>query len=156
MAAVSGVIDRYTLLDPRTPNLLYDGYEPHGKKWLKFPIEDPSHSPFATLCSKLPTFARTRYKRRAGWPEIEQMALQQGVEELGENWEAIAKEMHRRTEGQCRRFLEHRNAVNNKLSGGAHHSVIEAQADPGKRTIIYNPSPGQSKPSKPKTFPTDQ
>lgn len=143
---LSGIIDHYTRLDARTPTLLHDGYEPHGKKWLKFPIEDPSNSPFATFCSKLPTFSRTRYKRRSGWPEIEQMALQQGVEEFGENWETIAKEMHRRTEGQCRRFLEHRNASSNKLKDSVHDKIIEAQAEPNKRTIIYDPNSGKLKP----------
>lgn len=68
------------------------------------------------------------------------MALQQGVEEFGENWEVIAKEMHRRREGQCRRFLEHRNALSNKLKGNMHDKVIEALVDPTKRTIVYDPN----------------
>lgn len=141
---VSGLLAKYSS-DRRAQELLLGGYEPHHgsdntELWLRFPIENAGPSPFARFCAQLPEYRRRRLKRKAGWPEIEKMALQQGFDELGPNWEAIAKEMHRRTLGQCRRFLEHRNASTQPFTDRSIRLTSVNQLDASKRLVCFDPS----------------
>ena len=128
---LSGLVDRYSH-NSDAQQKLKEGWEPHSSGvWLKFPVEDPGLSTFRRLCAMLPTYPRRFIKRRAGWPEIEAFAVQQGIDEYGPNWEIIANEMHRRNKGQCKRFMEHRHVLCN---------AIEATRLEEEEPYIYDPN----------------
>lgn len=88
--------------------------------WIKVPdVEKLPETPFERICKHLPKFRSSWLKKKAGWSEIEMMALREGYEqlivpfqnenriesEIDETWEAIAKKFSRRTGAQCRNFF---------------------------------------------------
>lgn len=101
--------------------LWLDGYEritmEDGKDgWIKVPdIEKVPENPFERISKLLPKFKASWLKKKAGWSEIELMALREGYEQFilpSENpqehesiWNRMAKRFSRRTGTQCRKYF---------------------------------------------------
>lgn len=102
--------------------LWIDGYEritlEDGKKgWIKVPdIEKLPENPFERIAKHLPKFKASWMKKKAGWSEIELMALREGYEQfiLPEEanpqnhdaiWNQMANRFSRRTGTQCRNYF---------------------------------------------------
>ena len=106
--------------------LLIEGYErinlSNGQKgWIKVPdIEKLPENPFERIAKHLPSFKTSWLKKKAGWSQIELMALREGYEqfilplqksgadetEIDAIWAQMAKRFSRRTGPQCRNYFE--------------------------------------------------
>jgi histone H3/H4 len=109
--------------------LWLDGYEritlpSTGQKgWIRVPdVEKIPENPFERIAKHLPKFKTSWMKKRAGWSEIELMALREAYEQfivpleegekgeveeekINQIWAQIAKRFSRRTGPQCRNFF---------------------------------------------------
>src|ERR1700733_4938588 len=71
------------------------GYEKHGNNWIDIPQDIIDESPFQKISKKI--IKKTlREKRTKKWTELEIMALREGYDQYGSDWEAIARRMPRR------------------------------------------------------------
>lgn len=106
--------------------LWLDGYDritlSNGQRgWIKVPdIEKLPENPFERIAKHLPTFKTSWLKKKAGWSQIEFMALREGYEqfiiplqksgadetEIDGVWAQMAKRFSRRTGPQCRNYFE--------------------------------------------------
>ena len=101
--------------------LWIDGYEritlEDGKKgWIMIPdIEKIPENPFERIAKYLPKFKASWLKKKAGWSEIELMALREGYEQFivpeenhqnhNDIWNQMAKKFSRRTGIQCKNYF---------------------------------------------------
>ena len=105
---------------------MIEGYErinlSNGQKgWIKVPdIEKLPENPFERIAKHLPSFKTSWLKKKAGWSQIELMALREGYEqfilplqksgadetEIDAIWAQMAKRFSRRTGPQCRNYFE--------------------------------------------------
>lgn len=101
--------------------LWLDGYEritmENGRNgWIKVhDIEKIPENPFERIAKYLPNFKASWLKKKAGWSEIELMALREGYEQFilpeenpqeHENiWNRMAKRFSRRTGTQCKNYF---------------------------------------------------
>jgi Myb-like DNA-binding domain len=104
-------------LQSREERLLIEGYERHGNRWIRFPVEDPGPSPFRRIAAAIPWFKFARDKRKAGWPLVERMALREGFEQHGRNWSFIANQMSKRSATECQKRLVEEFILTNPVDG---------------------------------------
>lgn len=82
-----------------------EGYERLNKRLVRVPMERIVASPFAKLASMIDQVRFRSQRKKGGWSQIERLAVWQGLDQYGPNWQLIADKMQYRTPQQCRNLM---------------------------------------------------
>lgn len=127
-----------TDLSPEERRLVYeDGYEFHNGRLIKIPMENIVASPFAKMAAAVEPARFRGQRKREGWSLMERMALREGFETVGAQWNLIAEKIQFRTGVQCRNMMQRQFiGYNQHLLG----DLLTLKGDDSKQEVVKETS----------------